>query len=193
MNNLSLPIFPLQVFLLPAGKMRLRIFEPRYIKLISIASTKGGFVIQPRVNDEDIDKETFTNQVVGSLVEVHDFNQGEDGILEVDVFCRSLVEISNVVIEGSLTFGSITPLTHWSEQEQNTHLKKDELALSLNTIIQEDMMLNSLYQDKKLMNETWVVARWLELLPINITLKNSFIYTNGFEYAKGLVESIVNK
>ena len=186
MSNLSFPIFPLQVFLLPAGKMRLRIFEPKYIKLISIASAKGGFIIQPRPESKSID-----NICAGSLVEVHDFNKGIDGILEVDVFCLSLVDIKNVEVNDDLTFGTAEPLTHWSEKGIPLGASLSDLAVTLNEIITEDFMLNSLYQDKMLTNEAWVIARWLELLPINLTVKNSFVNANGFTHAKGLVESII--
>lgn len=188
MNNLSLPIFPLQVFLLPAGKIRLRIFEAKYIKLISIASAKGGFIIQPRYDNEGVG-----NISIGSLVEVHDFNQGADGILEVDVYCRSLVDVHSVENDDDLAFGSIDPLTHWSEESMALGSSPSELASTLNEIITEDIMLSELYQDKNLTNEAWVIARWLELLPINLTLKKYFISENGFKYAKALVESIIYK
>ena len=188
MSNLSLPIFPLEIFLLPAGKVRLRIFEAKYIKLISIASAKGGFIIQPRANNEGLD-----NFNIGSLVEVHDFNQGEDGILEVDVYCRSLVDIRSVENNDDLTFGTIEPLMHWSEEDVALGSLPSELASTLNEIITEDIMLSDLYQDKRLTNEAWVIARWLELLPMNLALKKSFINENDFKYAKELIESIVYK
>lgn len=188
MSNLFLPIFPLQVFLLPAGKMRLRIFEAKYKKLISIASAKGGFIIKPRAETE-----TVNNINIGSLVEVHDFNQGKDGILEVDVYCRSLVSITALKADDTLTFGSVESLAHWSQESRGLGSSLSALASTLNEVITEDNMLNSLYPDKILTNEAWVIARWLELLPINLTVKNSFFNANGFKHAKGLVESIVYK
>jgi Lon protease-like protein len=188
MNNLSLPIFPLEVFLLPAGKVRLRVFEAKYIKLISIASAKGGFIIQPHSDDEGPD-----NFSIGSLVEVHDFNQGEDGILEVDVYCRSLVGIHSFKSNDDLIFGTIAPLAHWSEEYMVLGSLPSELASTLDEIITEDIMLSDLYQDKSLTNEAWVIARWLELLPINFTLKKSFINDNDFKYAKEFIESVVYK
>ena len=186
MTNVSFPIFPLPVFLLPAGKMRLRVFEAKYIKLISIASVKGGFIIQPRPT---LGRDGTVNG--GSLVEVHDFNQGKDGILEVDVYCRSLVDIKSIVSEGDLTFGTIEMLTHWSQEARHSDSSLKELASTLNGIIIDDIMLNSLYQEKLLTNEAWVIARWLELLPITLTVKNTFINGDNFTHAKELVESIV--
>ena len=37
-HNIELPLFPLSIFLLPGGITRLRIFEPRYLKMVAIAS-----------------------------------------------------------------------------------------------------------------------------------------------------------
>jgi len=42
--TVTLPIFPLPVFLLPGGVTKLRIFEPRYLKMVSTASSGQGFV-----------------------------------------------------------------------------------------------------------------------------------------------------
>ena len=72
MNTLNLPIFPLPVFLLPNGITRLRIFEPKYLKMIKIATKGQGFVITPNY------KETNSSDVIwGSQVEVINFDQGE--------------------------------------------------------------------------------------------------------------------
>ena len=166
MDNLTLPIFPLPILLLPGGKIRLRVFESKYIKLISIASSKKCFIIQQRPDCDDTGSDETENDSIGNLVEVSDFNQGKDGILEVDVYCVSIIKVNEIMTEGDLTFGTITPMTHWSEESRPFSQQKSELATSLNNIINGDMMLSSLYKDKLLANESWVVARWLELLPI---------------------------
>jgi Lon protease-like protein len=188
MDNSILPIFPLPIFLLPSGKVRLRVFESKYIKLISIASAKGSFIIQQRPVSDDTE-----NGNIGSLVEVHDFNQGEDGILEVDVYCLSIITVNEIMTDEGLTFGTITPMTHWSEENRPFSKQKSELATSLNDIINGDEMLSCLYEDKSLANESWVIARWLELLPITLTMKKSFICSHGYIEAKELVESIINQ
>ena len=70
MNNepLTLPIFPLPVFILPGGIIRLRIFEPRYLKMIKIATQGEGFVIwlNPQTSEKPMIK-------WGSWVEVVKF------------------------------------------------------------------------------------------------------------------------
>lgn len=210
---MRMPIFPLKVFLLPEGKMRLRIFEPKYIKMISIASAIGGFVIKPIyskpvnlfLGDEAktdtsvtntsllIEASTKSSEHWGSYVEIEDFNQGSDGVLEIDVLCINLVEINNEKTEHELLYGECVSIQHWSDEEAEPDLPLSELASSLDEVILQDNMLSTLYQNRQLRNQTWVIARWLELLPVNIAVKGAFINQHGFKRAKGFVESIIYK
>lgn len=181
-----MPIFPLKVFLLPEGKIRLRIFEAKYIKMISIASRLGGFIIAPNISDVASEQENW-----GSFVNIDDFNQGADGVLEIDVHCQYLVKISKPKVKDELTFAEKAPITHWAELDAELDFPLSNLATSLDEIIVKDKMLSSLYQVRPLRNKSWVIARWLELLPINIAVKEAFINKHGYEQAKGFVESII--
>jgi Lon protease-like protein len=188
---MPLPIFPLQVFLLPGGKIRLRVFESKYIKLISLASSKGGFIIKQGADGYNTGRDYTEHVNIGNLVAVRDFHQGQGGVLEVDVYCLSIISINDVITEGDLTFATMVPISHWSGEQRLFTQAKNELAISLNDIINEDIMLSSLYEEKSLENQTWVIARWLELLPMNLTMKKSFICSSDFTEAKAFVESII--
>lgn len=189
-KDLSLPMLPLTMFLLPGGKARLRIFEAKFLKTISVASNYEGLVLKLPV-DENSQGETS----LGSMVSIEDFNQGDDGVLELDVLCSSLVEIKQATQnENQVLIASVSSIKHWSQVIRDIAIQEvqtDELASSLNDIINRDKMLNSLYQDKALHNSSWVIARWLELLPVNVSVKGSFIKMNGFNKAKNFIESII--
>ena len=73
-NYTNLPIFPLSVFLLPEGMTKLRIFEPRYLKMVSIASKGQGFVIWAKGDNKSISDSPW-----GSWVEIINFDKAEDG------------------------------------------------------------------------------------------------------------------
>lgn len=187
MKNLSLPMLPLTIFLLPGGKARLRIFETKCLKTISVASKEAGLVLRLPFS-ENSPEETSR----GSLVMVEDFNQGDDGVLELDVLCSSLVAIKDTRLdESQVLFAQVHLVKHWSQVIRSQSIQRDDLASSLNQIINQDMMLNSLYQNKALHNSSWVIARWLELLPVNAKVKRSFIKENGFVQAKKFIESII--
>jgi Lon protease-like protein len=186
-KTVNLPIFPLSVFLLPEGITRLRIFEPRYLKMIGLATKGQGFVIYSNSKEEQ-----STNKMWGSWVEIINFDQGKDGILEVDVKCKSLVEIFSID-KGSdnLHFGNVTYLEHWAETKVDVSIS--ELSKSLLAVFENNHMLNELYAVKRTDNAGWVVARWLELLPDNDNSKNIFIDKTTFGQAKNFVQDIIYK
>ncbi|MDO6508249.1 LON peptidase substrate-binding domain-containing protein [Colwellia sp. 4_MG-2023] len=207
MNNVNtrLPIFPLPVFILPGGITRLRIFEPRYLKMVKIATQEQGFVIWLNsIESEDSDSintkaenpdlKTIESEepdtLWGSWVEIINFDQGDDGILEIDVQCKSLVEIlSSDKDEDDLHFGEVSDISHWSQEtDQDT---TDILSQSLDEVFDSNTMLNKLYVEKATHNANWVVARWLELIPVDLAIKTSFVHSHSYEEAKGFVQSII--
>ncbi|MDT0604346.1 LON peptidase substrate-binding domain-containing protein [Thalassotalea castellviae] len=183
--NSRLPIFPLPVFLLPNGITRLRIFEPRYLKLVKIASTEQGFIILLNAKSSSL-----TEIKWGSWVDIINFDEGEDGVLEIDVQCKSLVEILSIENEKEqLNFGCVKEKSHWSQKVN--HIKLSELSSSLEDVFKNNIMLNTLYNEKPTHNASWVVARWLELLPINLAIKNTFINDHSYQDAENFVHAII--
>lgn len=189
MNNepLTLPIFPLPVFILPGGIIRLRIFEPRYLKMIKIATQGEGFVIwlNPQTSEKPMIK-------WGSWVEVVNFDQGKDGVLEIDVKCKALVDIQSVKKDlDNLHFGVVRETAHWSQNSDEYSVS--ELGNSLEEVFVNDKMLNELYADKYSQNTNWVVARWLEILPVKVAVKSDFVVVHNYEEAKTFVQSIISQ
>ncbi|WP_157829148.1 LON peptidase substrate-binding domain-containing protein [Colwellia sp. 75C3] len=188
-TTVTLPIFPLPVFLLPEGVTKLRIFEPRYLKMMSIASSNQGFVIW--LNDTSINADDKgENMQWGSWVDIINFDQGDDGILEIDVKCKSLVVINSVEQDNdNLHFGDVSYIKHWSDM--STDKATSELSTSLESIFAQNEALNALYPEKLFNDSHWVLARWLEILPIELGVKNDFVVNHNFQKAKLFVESII--
>ena len=70
---MRLALFPLSVFLLPDGITRLRIFEPRYKRLVSQAMSSGeGFGLC-------LPKEANSLYNIGTRVEIYNFGQDKSG------------------------------------------------------------------------------------------------------------------
>ena len=129
MPTINLPIFPLPIFILPQGITRLRIFEARYLKMVSLAMKNQGFVILS--NDKD-DKSNASH--VGSWVEIINFEQSDDGILLIDVHCKCLVDIQSISQDSmKLHHGDVAPIAHWSEVnlDETTSDLSTSLSLSL--------------------------------------------------------------
>jgi|TARA_R110000751_G_scaffold18263_6_gene55594 Lon protease-like protein len=185
MPTLNLPIFPLPIFILPQGITRLRIFEARYLKMVSLAMKNQGFVIFSHDNSEKVN-----TMKVGSWVEVINFDQGEDGILLIDVRCKCLVDIQAITQDKvNLHHGDVIPKSHWPD----TSLDKTtgELSASLNKLFSENTELDELYQKPCFSLGNWVVARWMELIPLKLAEKTLFTNQNSYNQAKQLLQRII--
>lgn len=186
-SNLTLPLFPLPIFLLPEGITRLRIFEPRYVKMIKRAIQGQGFVLWMHTAEEP-----FLELNWGSWVEIINFGQGEDGILEIDVKCKALVEILSLDKDtDNAYFGQVTEISHWSQVMVN--MPSHALSQSIEDVFENTPQLNELYPEKGTDKMNWVIARWLELLPVSLMVKSSFVEKYSFEEAKSFVQSIIGK
>jgi Lon protease-like protein len=182
----NLPLFPLDIFLLVGGMTRLRIFERRYLKMVSLSASLGGFIISSNKQPEG------NTTRWGSLVEVVNFDKGEDGILEIDVKCTALISLSNIKQDSDqLHFADFQQFDHWSQGDKDEH--EAFLSDSLDMLFKSNKLLNALYPEKLIDNSDWVISRWLELLPIPFDMKNKFIFDSSFSEAKNLVNSIISK
>lgn len=191
-NSKAVPVFPLSIFILPGGISRIRVFEAKYLRLVTIAMKQRGFIIVD--NTVDINhKEQWA-----SWVEVINFDQGPEGILEVDVKCKSLVNLTSFYQESDgLSFATIEPTANWSQLSPSAGVINASslkmLSQSLWNVFKSNSLLNELYIDKQLDNACWVVARWLELLPIANETKKIFVCDDSFEVAKDFVQSIIHQ
>lgn len=79
---MQIPLFPLQTVLYPDGPLPLRIFEARYLDMISncLRDDAPFGVVQIRRGSETGPAETWS---VGTLARITDWYQGSDGILGV--------------------------------------------------------------------------------------------------------------
>ena len=183
---MKLPLFPLPIFLLPDGITRLRIFEQRYLKMVRIASKENGFAIL--LNDAEADLPEIT---WASWVEIINFDQGDDGTLIIDVKCKSLLTIHDVTVDkDKLRHAEVSIMPHWPSSEHDNVTQ--HLSTSLAQVFKQSKDLRTLYQNNFSDQPNWVVARWLELLPVELTIKDIFISTNSLEQAKQLVHNIIS-
>ncbi|MFP8965694.1 LON peptidase substrate-binding domain-containing protein [Pokkaliibacter sp. CJK22405] len=113
----KLPIFPLTVTGFPYASLNLRIFEPRYLRMISGCMKTGRhFVITPLLsgNEGSPSEQVFAD--VGCLVAIEDFHELNDGTLGVVVHGEARVRIGEHWQEkDGLWHGDITP---WPEDDE---------------------------------------------------------------------------
>lgn len=171
---MNIPIFPLPIFLLPEGITRLRIFEQRYLNMVKIASTENGFAIL--MNDKSYEK---NNSPIASWVNIIDFDNKTDGILQIDVKCNTLISLENMrVDQQNLMWAEGKTVTCWPMQTYND--KTLILRKLLLSIFKEDNELSELYRQNYIDTPNWIISRWLELIPIKNKDKKHFYLSNSF-------------
>lgn len=182
---MNIPIFPLPVFLLPGGMTRLRIFEPRYLRMVKLATANQGFAIVLNAQDEGVVQLKWA-----SWVDIVDFDQEESGMLTIDVQCKSLVSLSNVTQDNDgLRFADVKELSHWPIVSKSAIAST--LTTSLEKVFEQTPMLRDLYRGEFKSEVNWVYSRWLELLPVSLSDKQIFSNANSFEQAEILLNDII--
>lgn len=84
-ESLEIPLFPLNTVLYPGGLLPLRIFEPRYLDMVSACLRGGtdfGVVLISQGSEAG---EPATGHGVGTLARISDWEQRSDGLLGITV------------------------------------------------------------------------------------------------------------
>jgi uncharacterized protein len=168
MNELAL--FVLNSFILPEGRMRLRIFEPRYLRLISDASAaKRGFAvaqINPYVSQHHAEH-IFS---LATEVKIEDFEPLADGLLGITIVGVKKVQIMRRWQEADqLHIAEVNTLNSWSACDVSQEWRP--LIAQLQKILQLHPALQTLYPNPHYQDASWLAARLLELLPMQPALK----------------------
>ncbi|MFD2166868.1 LON peptidase substrate-binding domain-containing protein [Thalassotalea euphylliae] len=180
---MKLPLFPLPVYLLPSGVTQLRIFEQRYLTMVRNSQKTNGFVIVHTVGDDRISE-------WGSWVDIVDFDQGDDGVLNLLVKCKHLVSIGETERQpDQLLTGEVEVLPHWPETTSNDRCI--QLKHQLQRLFEDHPSLQKLYSEPQFDNYDWVCARWLELLPVSFENKRHFAHPNSFLQAVDFLTTII--
>ena len=168
------PLFPLSAHLLPEGRMALRIFEPRYVRMVkqACAENKGFVMCMLNANgDKNLNEHIHK---IGTYAQVVDFDMLDDGLLGIKVAGSHLVEVSSIEVEkDGLRTGSCKVLEPWQ-----CDLAPQQIAPMderLKEIFGNYEELAALYESPKFDCPNWVLNRWLELLPVDGSQKQHFL------------------
>jgi len=192
-NSEKIGVFPLTVCLLPQGITRLRIFEPRYKRLVSEAAQGKGFALSSF--DETMPYQSSNN---ATLVEIIDFSQLPDGLLAIDIQAKSIISLSDFEEEfDGLRRANVTHHHHWSSHDvlqtslilQDTQIKL--IIETLSHVIALNEGLSTFYPKPDYQDISWVCARFIELLPLSYKKKQSLIYEQSFEQVQEFLHTVM--
>tara|TARA_Y100000590_G_scaffold385302_1_gene457320 strand:+ start:3259 stop:3843 length:585 start_codon:yes stop_codon:yes gene_type:complete len=171
MDKAWLPLFPLKSVLFPCGPLKLRIFEPRYLAMISscLRENSGFGVLLITDGEEAGNSETVAT---GTIAKIVDWDQGRDCLLGITAEGQQKFRLnSSEKRADGLYIGKVQEIS----DEPNIPVP-DKYAHLVN-ILKEvlDTLDVPIYKNilKKYDNAAWVGHRLSEIMPLNLANKQS--------------------
>ncbi len=165
---MQVPLFPLNTVLFPGGPLPLRIFESRYIDMVSNCLKNDAPFGVLLIRDG---RETgpATTHEVGTLARIVDWYQGSDGLLGITAIGEHRFRlISSYRQDDGLNVGEVEVLA----DEPATPLPEEyrEMASILAGVLDD---LGRLYEtlERHMDDAGWVTSRFVEILPIDLEQK----------------------
>ena len=160
----DLPIFPLRTILFPDSKLPLRIFEPRYIDMVSRSmrdDSEFGIIL----SRESTDPKMFETYDTGTLAKIIDWDQGGDGLLGITTLGTQKFRLKELnKQEDGLNIGSIERIEKEGDYKP---LKEFTHLVELLQAILDDI---NIYNDneQRFDSASWVSYRFAEILPLRV-------------------------
>lgn len=171
-----LPLFPLNAVVFPGGRLSLRVFEQRYLDMITqaIANEAPFGICAIREGSE-----TGTPAIphtVGTKVRIIDWDMPETGILRVDALAMERFVIRDIRTEPSgLLLGTVEPVT----SEAPTAIPAElELAVEILRHIVAEYGEAHFPPPQAFDDAVWVGYRLSEVLPLKLSTRQNLLEMN---------------
>lgn len=165
---MQVPLFPLNTVLFPGGPLPLRIFEQRYLDMISgcVRNDAPFGVVLIREGSEAGPASTHD---VGTLARIVDWYQGSDGLLGVTAIGEQRFRVISSQREASgLNVGSIELLP----DEPSLPLPEEHHAMrEILAAVLDDLGLLYESLDRRMDDAGWITSRFVEILPLDLEQK----------------------
>jgi Lon protease-like protein len=189
MTDVKVPLFPLNTVLFPGGPLPLRIFEARYLDMISrcLRQDHGFGVLLIREGSEaGAPAKTMS---VGTMARIVDWDQGEDGLLAVTALGGERFRLHGVRRQSDgLNLGTVELLA--PEKRLPLADRFERLARLLETVVSD---LGPLYDaiPKDYADASWVGYRLAELLPLSLPDKQALLEMEDAEARLAALEPVI--
>jgi len=180
---INLPIFPLQIVVLPGTLQSLQIFEPRYLNMVKDCMThQRGFVIS--FKSDKSDNINFGIEKRGTLVEIIDFNNLPNGLLGITVKAKEKVDIKSIVqLEDRSYIGEILPQVEPQVDDQSLLARYPDL-LDVLTQLKDHPNIKTLPIEIDLTSADSVTYHLGSLIPLSTNEKQLLL--NAFDAGQRL-------
>ena len=163
--NESLPLFPLHTVLLPGAALGLRLFERRYLDMVSDCGRNGrGFGICLILEGDEAGT-AATPAAFGTEAVIEDFGTGDDGLLTLQVRGARRFHVDRTrVRDNGLVMGDV----QWREADIDDPLRPEHslLATLLQHFLEKVGGEHSKVSNARFDDASWVSWRLAEFMPI---------------------------
>ena len=163
-NEENCPIFPLRTILFPDSRLHLRIFEPRYIDMLSKCmkdSSEFGVVLSRESNDPKM----FETYNIGTMAKIIDWEQGNDGLLGITTIGTNKFKLLGMnKQEDGLNIGDVEIIEREGDFKPTENFSN--LVSLLKAILDDINLYNE--DEKKFESASWVSFRFAEILPLKL-------------------------
>ena len=164
MSQDQIPLFTLRTILFPDSRLPLRIFEPRYLDMIS-RCMKDDIEFGIVLSRESTDPKMFETYQIGTLAKIIDWKQANDGLLGITTLGTEKFKIISVAKqEDGLNVAIIEKLV--KEEHYRPPKEFENLVILLKAILDDVNIYNK--DEINLESASWVSFRFAEILPLKI-------------------------
>lgn len=163
----QLPIFPVRTVLYPDAVLQLRIFEPRYLRMVSTCMKQGsGFGVCLIMSGEEIGA-VATPYEVGTQASIVDWTLREDGLLGITVRGERRFRIHSTQVQADQLL--VAEVSYFNEVTGVQMPRRYQAAVTRLREMMEKAGSPWLAQTACFNDADWVSYRLAELLPIGVS------------------------
>lgn len=169
MNSSTIPLFPLNTVLFPDGPLKLRIFEPRYVDMVSRCMREDSSFGVAMITEGSEGDSVVRTAEVGTSARIVDFETLQDGLLGITALGERRFDIESVSRQSdALNIAQVNWL-----QSDPSHAIPENCGYLVLLLQQALPQLAPLYDFTPVNYEdaSWVGARLVEILPLPLSEK----------------------
>jgi len=171
--TLTVPLFPLNTVLFPGGVLPLRIFEPRYLDMVSNClrtDTRIGVIL---IKDGSEVGEAADVHDIGTLTTISYWNKRNDGLLGITLKGETRFQVISLAVESNqliMAEVEVLPVEHEVDIRTEFQHMVDLLKQIIAQLDPPYTTMPTHYDDAG-----WVSSRLVELLPLKLNEKQALL------------------
>ncbi len=172
----EIPLFPLNTVLFPGGKLPLKVFEPRYMEMVSACLKEKkvfGICLIRAGHETGVPAQT---EQVGCMVEIIDWDMQQLGVLEIAVIGtqRFHIEMSHAEKNGLI----MAQVVGIAEEAPLPLPKQHQACTTILRHIIEHLGVDRFAPPLRYDDSVWVGYRLAELLPLKRSVRQNMLEMN---------------